>query len=257
MRAPVAEPAPAFYSPAALGLEIYSMSERSDLSAGDDERTKRFLAIASHDLQSPLRHIAMYAEILLDDLGDAAIDSEHRQYLRTILDKAQTAQRLTKALMSFAAGTPQVRLADVDTDALVRQIWAELLAEVDAPGATLDVRPLPTVKTDAAILRIVLKIILGNALVHRLDTAPRVTIAAAAGASELTIHVTDDGPGIDQDHHGSIFDAFWSLPQAGAEKRPGLGLTAARDLLAALGGGIRLDSSNENGSRFAISLPAG
>jgi light-regulated signal transduction histidine kinase (bacteriophytochrome) len=43
----------------------------SSATETDEARIKRFLAIASHDLQSPLRHIAMYAEILLDDLGDA------------------------------------------------------------------------------------------------------------------------------------------------------------------------------------------
>jgi len=44
-------------------------SEQPIESTENEERIRRFLAIASHDLQSPLRHIAMYAEILLDDLA--------------------------------------------------------------------------------------------------------------------------------------------------------------------------------------------
>jgi C4-dicarboxylate-specific signal transduction histidine kinase len=55
--------------------------------------------------------------------------------------------------------------------------------------------------------------------------------------------------------HESIFQPFWSLPREGAEKRIGLGLAAARDLVAALGGSLRLDHSNGSGSRFAIQLP--
>lgn len=55
--------------------------------AGDsEERIKRFLATASHDLQSPLRHIAMYAELLLDDLEET-LDGEQLQSLRMILKR--------------------------------------------------------------------------------------------------------------------------------------------------------------------------
>ena len=74
-------------------------------TSDQEERIKRFLATASHDLQSPLRHIAMYAEMLLDDL-EPTLDSEQLQSLRMIMDKAQTAQRLTRALMSLAGTTP-------------------------------------------------------------------------------------------------------------------------------------------------------
>jgi len=44
-------------------------SEQPIESTENEERIRRFLAIASHDLQSPPRDIAMYAEILLDDLA--------------------------------------------------------------------------------------------------------------------------------------------------------------------------------------------
>lgn len=75
----------------------------SNAASESEERIKRFLATASHALQSPLRHIAMYAELLLDDLEET-LDSEQLQSLRMIMEKAQTAQRLTKSLMSLAGG---------------------------------------------------------------------------------------------------------------------------------------------------------
>ena len=220
----------------------------------DEARIKRFLAIASHDLQSPLRHIAMYAEILLDDL-DGTLGDEHLQHLKTIRAKAQAAQELTKALVGFAAGAPKLSMSAVDVGVMISDIWTESLGEIDAPDARIEIADLPAVTTDAGVLRQVLRNIVANALVHRAAAAPVVTIAADARASGWTLYISDNGPGIEADVHESIFQPFWSLPREGAEKRIGLGLAAARDLVAALGGSLRLDHSNGSGSRFAIQLP--
>ncbi|MDM9619031.1 ATP-binding protein [Rhizobium sp. S96] len=221
----------------------------------DEARIRRFLAIASHDLQSPLRHISMYAEILLEDLGET-IDGEHLQSLKTIRDKAQTAQRLTKALMGFATGSPAITITEVDLDAIVRDIWAELSAEAEGYSATLKADALPTIRTDATIVGLVLRSIVSNALVHNQSPVRHVTIEAEQDAGAWKIHVTDDGPGIEPGCQASIFDAFWKTPQADNRTGVGLGLTAARDLLAALGGSIYLGRSGEDGSRFTIVLPA-
>jgi light-regulated signal transduction histidine kinase (bacteriophytochrome) len=115
MRAPVAEPAPFFYSPPRVGV---SETCHHPTAETDEARIKRFLAIASHDLQSPLRHIAMYAEILLDDLGVRSTVSISRDYLKTIRAKAQAAQGLTKALVDFRGrGASAVDVGDVDVGA--------------------------------------------------------------------------------------------------------------------------------------------
>ncbi|MGO6900586.1 histidine kinase dimerization/phospho-acceptor domain-containing protein, partial [Rhizobium ruizarguesonis] len=125
--------------------------------AGDsEERIKRFLATASHDLQSPLRHIAMYAELLLDDLEES-LDGEQLQSLRMILEKAQTAQRLTKALMSLAGGTPQVTPEEVDLQALAENVWGELTDEAAVREATLESDGLPSIRTDPALFGLVLR----------------------------------------------------------------------------------------------------
>lgn len=220
----------------------------------DEARIRRFLAIASHDLQSPLRHIAMYADILIDDLGDG-LDAEHLDYLKTILAKTQAAQALTKALLGLAAGAPQLSTETVEPGGLVANIWAELRAEIDAPGATLQVAALPAVVTDSGVLRSVLRGILANALVHRGESALIVTVTAETTAAEWICRVSDNGPGIKPELHGNIFEAFWSLPKPGAEKRIGMGLTAARELAVALGGTVRLDRSDESGSCFSIHMP--
>lgn len=221
----------------------------------DEERIKRFLAIASHDLQSPLRHIAMYAEILLEDL-ESSIDADQVKSLRTILDKAQAAQKLTKALMSFAAGSPQITVSDVELEPLVAEIWRELELQNLTSDAALEARALPTIRTDQSILRLILKNVIANALTHHGDGPVLVRVEADVSGSQCTIRVSDNGAAIDPEHRDKIFDAFWAAPAEGVAPGPGLGLAVVRDLAAALGGNAQLDHSGEPGNRFTIRLPA-
>jgi signal transduction histidine kinase len=225
-------------------------------STGDqEERIKRFLATASHDLQSPLRHIAMYAEMLLDDL-EPMLDSEQLQSLKTIMDKAQTAQRLTKALMSLAGTPPQITIGDAHLTDIARDAWKQVLGEFPGSGVTLDADNLPIIRSDAALLTIVLKHLFANALTYQGAPTPHVAVTAARESADWRIIVADNGCGIEPAYQEKIFDAFWKLPKAGSVPGPGLGLTTTRELLGALGGDIRLEHSDENGSRFAIRLPA-
>lgn len=224
-------------------------------AAGDnEERIKRFLATASHDLQSPLRHIAMYAELLLDDL-EATLEGEHLQSLRMIMEKAQTAQRLTKTLMSLAGGTPQVTPEEVDLQALVENIWGELTDETSIRNATLTSDGLPSIRTDPALLGLALRHLISNALTYRSEAPPGVTITAEREGVDWFIRISDNGTGIDSAYRERIFEAFWKLPKAGAVPGAGLGLTTAREFLKALGGDVSLEHSDETGSRFTISLP--
>ncbi|TAX28535.1 sensor histidine kinase [Rhizobium leguminosarum] len=223
--------------------------------AGDsEERIKRFLATASHDLQSPLRHIAMYAELLLDDLEET-LDGEQLQSLRMIMEKAQTAQHLTKALMSLAAGTPQVTPEEVDLQALAENVWGELTDETAVGAATLESDGLPSIRTDRALLGLVLRHLLTNALTYRGEAPPHVAIAAEREGTDWFIRISDNGSGIDPAYRERIFEPFWKLPKAGAVPGAGLGLTTAREFLAALGGDIGLEHSDASGSRFIIRLP--
>jgi signal transduction histidine kinase len=225
-----------------------------ETTGDNEERIKRFLATASHDLQSPLRHITMYAELLLDDLGET-LDGEQLQSLRTIMEKAQAAQRLTKALMSLAGGAPQVTPEEVNLQALAEHVWPELVDETGAHDATLACRGLPSIRTDPALFGLVLRQLISNALTYRGSSPPHVAITAEQQGENWLIRISDNGTGIDPAYRERIFEPFWKLPKAGAVAGAGLGLTTAQELLKALGGDLSLEHSDESGSRFTIRLP--
>ncbi|HZE21433.1 MAG TPA: HAMP domain-containing sensor histidine kinase, partial [Desulfobaccales bacterium] len=100
---------------------------------------------------------------------------------------------------------------------------------------------------------------LGNLLSNAIKYTPRrglVSVSAGADEEKLWIAVKDTGPGIAQDDQERIFTPFFrSQPGRRFQQGMGLGLGIARDLVAAHGGWLELESTTGLGSTFIINLP--
>ncbi|WP_371259409.1 sensor histidine kinase [Acidiphilium sp. PM] len=93
---------------------------------------------------------------------------------------------------------------------------------------------------------------LSNLLDNAARHAHRIVVAAAPeGGQMLRIVIDDDGPGIPAERREQMLRPFESGSAAGT----GLGLAIARDIVAAHGGTLRLDTSPLGGLRVAITIP--
>ena len=99
------------------------------------------------------------------------------------------------------------------------------------------------------VLQIVTNL-LANAL-HWTPAGGRVDLALGTDNGEVSVAVSDTGPGVEPDAVERIFRPFWSGDGGGT----GLGLTIARELALALGGRLELHSEPGKGSRFVLVLP--
>ncbi|REC94338.1 sensor histidine kinase [Kushneria indalinina] len=81
----------------------------------------------------------------------------------------------------------------------------------------------------------------------------QVTLSADYSAKGVTLRIEDDGPGINADHRGQIFDPFYTT--RGAGKGSGLGLTIVHRVVEDHGGHITLEESALGGAAFVITLP--
>ena len=119
-------------------------------STGDqEERIKRFLATASHDLQSPLRHIAMYAEMLLDDLEPTLDSSEGPIITATPPKPSRTPASLRGFIRSsrvrkWATTTPQIGVVALRIEARPLAICVWLQPKRVNGSALLSVVPRKT-----------------------------------------------------------------------------------------------------------------
>jgi signal transduction histidine kinase len=234
-------------------------SARKAEEARKDEavaRIHQFAAAASHDLIGPLRHIAMYGDMLISDFGTGATQDK-RQMLQAIADKARMLQVLTKRLIAFSTDTAAPAFVTVPLSRAVANVERKLLQELgDADAALVADKELPAVTGDPVLIEKVLENLVRNALEWRGSRQPAIGIEAKANGGSVTITVIDNGAGIDPRYAARIFDAFWSLPRSGGDKGAGLGLAVCKTITHALGGDIALLGSSPEGTAFEIVLPA-
>ena len=234
--------------------------ERRAAEARKDEavaRIHQFAAAASHDLIGPLRHIAMYGDMLIADFGTGATQ-EKRQMLQAIADKARMLQVLTKRLIAFSTDIAAPEFLTVPLDRAMGHVEQRLASELGEADAALVIsKDMPAVTGDPVLIEKVFENLVRNAIEWRGARSPTIAIEARASGNSTTIRVSDNGAGIDPRYTTRIFDAFWSLPRPGGAKGAGLGLAVCKTITNALGGEITLVGSSPEGSTFEVVLPAG
>lgn len=218
-------------------------------------RVHQFAAAASHDLIGPLRHIAMYGDLLIEDLGTGATQ-EVRQMLVAMAEKARQLQVLTKRLISFSTGTAAPEFRSVPLGETMSQVSQMLAASLEAAKAKVSWSDLPTVTGDPVLIEKVFANVIENAISWSGERPLEIDISASISGGNAIVLIADNGVGIDPRYATRIFDAFWSVPKQNGEKGAGLGLSVCKSILHALDGDIRLrSSSREDGSVFEIVLP--
>lgn len=222
------------------------------LNAEKDE----FLAIAAHDLKSPLGGIQRACEIIADKQTDADFARELAR------DMAQSASRMfhlvTRLLDLRRVGQPAEPLAPCNVSELARSIHAEALPKATGKQIAL-VIDLPAEPVRALGDPVRISQILDNLLSNALKFSPsgrRVTVAVAHDDAGPSLAVADEGPGIAAEERERMFQKFTQLsarPTAG-EHSSGLGLAIVHAQVAALGGSIECESEPGRGTRFIVRL---
>ena len=214
-----------------------------------------FAYIASHDLKEPLRGIAAYCQILIEDYQDR-LDGEGRRRLNALEKLCERLERLIDNLLTYCrVGRVQTPDAKVD----LNQVVAEQLDTFRASGSERAVEVsvaenLPTVKGDAALIGMVLGNLISNALKYNTSPRPQVQIGVAAG-EHATLYVKDNGIGIEKKYHEDIFGLFRRLHTRKEYEGTGAGLTIVRKIVESHGGRIWLESQAGTGSTFFVRLP--
>ncbi len=129
-----------------------------------NQELEAFTYSVSHDLRSPLRHIAGFAE-LLQKHAAAGLDAKGRRYLETIRTSAAHMGKLIDDLLAFSRiGRAELQLAEVRLDDVVRGALTEAEEELGDREVQVVVGPLPAVRGDRSLLHLVMVNLISNAL---------------------------------------------------------------------------------------------
>jgi signal transduction histidine kinase len=217
---------------------------------------EHFAYVASHDLQTPLRTIAGYAQ-LLERRYRGRLDSDADDFLGFIVGGTKRMGRLITDLLDYArVGSSGQPLRPVAAAEAVRSALDNLAAAIVETGAEISVGSLPMVMAEPSQLVSLFQNLIGNALKYRHpDRVPRIAVTAEPDADGCwRIAVADNGIGIDPRHFDKIFVIFERLETATSTEGTGVGLALCQRIAQRFGGDIRVDSVPEFGTTFVVGL---
>jgi signal transduction histidine kinase len=217
------------------------------------------VADASHELRTPLA--AMRAELDVT-LRDASRTPAERAALESVREDVDRMSRTVGNLLTLALADEEgleLLRTPIDLAQLAEGAVDTLRALAALGHVTLEYAGEPCWTTgDPQRLTQALTNLIENAIKFT-PAGGRVTISTWRHGDEVGVAVADTGVGIDPDVQAQIFERFYRADgsRSRASGGSGLGLAICKEIAAAHGGRIWVESRPGHGSRFSIALPAG
>lgn len=245
-----------------LGRAVERSRARSALAARTDELARAVAELdqmtfaASHDLQEPLRMVAIYTR-LLQRRYQGQLDADADRYIDYAVEGAERMSALLTDVLALSRIGSQGRpLVPTDTGAALAKALRGLSAQLEASGGEVLAGSLPLVRGDFAQLELLFAHLVGNALkFRRPDVPPRVHVSAEAEAREWRFAVRDNGVGFEQQFAERIFMLFQRLHGRADYPGTGIGLTICKKIVERHGGRIRAASEPGVGTTIHFTLP--
>jgi signal transduction histidine kinase len=218
-----------------------------------EELERNFLMTVSHELRTPLTAIRGHVDALRE--GVAQDEASRRESLEVIAAEARRLERLVGDVLDLAKLDTRrftLRSEEVDMARLLERAYTAFSEEARRRGIDYqsEINARPVIVADGDRVLQIISNLLSNAFRWTPDGG-HVALELDQANGLISVAVQDTGPGIPEDERDRIFRPFWSRDGGGT----GLGLAIARELAAAHGGHIDLESEPGRGSRFELVLP--
>ena len=227
-----------------------------------DRLKSAFVANVSHELRTPLNVIIGLCQLLERDRRAPLTPLQSDAVVR-MERNARNLLELVNDLLDYSrleAGRAALRLEHVDVREVVREVVGSYQAAAQERGIELraEVSPdLGPVWTDRHKLSQVLTNLVSNAVKFTSTGTVAVTAGPAADGARWYIEVSDTGIGMSHDALEYIFDSFRQVDErlTRTYSGVGLGLAITRKVVELLEGEIKVESRENEGSRFRITWP--
>jgi PAS domain S-box-containing protein len=239
-----------------VARDITERKRTEEELAKTNAELEKFVLVASHDLQEPLRTTAN-AALLLDEGHGSKLGGEARELLGFIVSGVTHMRRLIDGLLVFSGiGEKPAAPAVTDSGAVMADVLSNLRAVIQESGAVIDCGQLPKVRADPTQLEQVFMNLIGNAIKFRGAAAPRIRVDARREHPQWVFSVADNGIGISPVYFDKVFELFERLHGGGRYPGSGLGLAICKKIVERYNGRIWVESEEGKGSRFLFTLDA-
>jgi two-component system, sensor histidine kinase and response regulator len=246
----------------ARGLERRRLLLESEALRLEQERTrKNMISLVSHEFRAPLAATIQYLEVILEGMaGD--ISSEAKEMIERCDIRLREMLELLGRWISLAIFDAD-KLSENFKDINVKDLASESIdvlksmAEEKNISLILDSpEDLPTIKGNKVSIGEVFSNLISNGIKYNKEGG-WVKISLSEADDYISVKISDNGMGIDNEHLSKIFDEFYRVDgrRNAPVKGSGLGLSIVKKMVNAHGGTIDVESEIGKGSVFKVDFP--
>ncbi len=210
----------------------------------------------SHDLRAPLRGIAGFSQILLEDNEDQ-LDEQGKEYLQRLCRGVERMDNLISHLLSLSQlSNNALNRRSVNLSEVAKSILKQL--QEDNPKRQLEISIKSDITADAD------PVLINSMLTNLLDNAWKYTekkeqthieFDQTQIENETVFYIKDNGAGFDMKHSDKLFTPFQRLHSKHEFLGTGIGLTTVQRIIHRHGGRVWAESKENQGATFFFTLP--
>jgi hypothetical protein len=215
----------------------------------------QFAFAASHDMQEPLRMVALYSQIIQKRYAEK-LDADAQQLFGFVVGGARRMEMLLKDLLAYSqtGSSSEGPEEPVDCEKAIQKVMLNLQATIEQNSARVTWDALPTLHAHEIRLVQLFQNLIGNAVKYRSEETPEIHVSVERRAQDWLFSVKDNGIGIEPEYAQQVFGIFKRLHGQNYEGT-GIGLAICQRIVERYGGRIWVESKPEAGSVFCFTIP--
>jgi len=220
-----------------------------------------FINNMTHEFKTPLTNIAL-ANSMISKAAPVENDKKLTFYSQVIkTEHGKLKQRVEELLKtSFSETANPVLTEYIDVSLLLENVIETFSVQIKEKGGSFSFEKggeSYCVRGNTDLFHIAIGNIIDNAIKY-CNQAPEVSIHLSSESNTVCIDIADNGIGIAREHQSQIFDKYYRVPTGDIHDNNGfgLGLFQVKNIIAKMGGRIKVSSSTGRGTRFSIELPS-
>ncbi len=217
---------------------------------------ENFAYFASHDLQTPLRGITSFTQLLKRSLTGRLSDKEE-EYMDFIISSSKSMRSLVMDILSYSKiNTEAINVEEVDLNVLMTNLCREMGEDIKDKNAIVSLNDIPTaIKADGIKLKQLFQNLISNAIKFSVEgQRPEVDINCEKREDHWLFTVQDNGIGIDPEYFDKIFMIFKRLNSKEVYEGTGIGLAMVKKIVEQHEGNIWVESELGEGTTFKFTI---